>query len=119
MILPEWTARKDAGVSPPGRIFFVPFRREERLHRSPDGFSSEDKQAPHMRRVNRSALPPAAGSYCDMIPVFVSTCVRMVSFTEIEAPKNSAIFVLPMKIDDYECCDFRPGLGGAYSYKEE
>ena len=72
-----------------------------------------------MRRVNRSALPPATGSYCDMIPVFVSTCVWMVSFTEIEAPKNSAIFVLPMKIDDYECCDFRPGLGGAYSYKEE
>ena len=72
-----------------------------------------------MGDVNRSAIPPATGSYCDMTPVFVSTCVRMVSFTEIEAPKNSAIFVLPMKIDDYECCDFRPGLGGAYSYKEE
>ena len=72
-----------------------------------------------MGDVNRSAIPPATGSYCDMIPVCVSACVRIVSFTEIEAPKNSTIFVLPMKIDDYECCDFRPGLGGAYSYKEE
>lgn len=72
-----------------------------------------------MGDVNRSAIPLATGSYCDMIPVFVSACVRIVSFTEIEAPKNSTIFVLPMKIDDYECCDFRPGLGRAYSYKEE
>lgn len=82
--------------------------------------------------MDRSALPPAAGSYRELIstsrggkvffeiiPVFVSACVWMVSFTEIEAVKNSAIFVLPMKIDDYECCDFRPGLGRAYSYKEE
>lgn len=72
-----------------------------------------------MGDVDRNVIPPVTGRYWDMIPVFVSTCVRMVSFTEIEAPKNSAIFVLPMKIDDYECCDFRPGLGGAYSYKEE
>ena len=37
MILPEWTARKEAGVPPSGRIFFVPFRKEERLYMPPDG----------------------------------------------------------------------------------
>ena len=43
MILPEWTARKDAGVSPPsGRIFFVPF--EAPFHMPPESFLSEDKQ---------------------------------------------------------------------------
>ena len=64
MILPEWTARKEAGVSPSGRIFFVPFRREERLHRSPDGFSNDKQTDALMGDVNPS---PATGRYFEKL----------------------------------------------------
>ncbi len=60
MILPEWTARKEAGVSPsPAGSFFVPFRREGRLHMSPDNLFKRRQTGALMGDVNRSAIPPA------------------------------------------------------------
>jgi len=79
MILPEWTARKEAGVTPPpAGSFFVPF--EAPFHMPSDRFSN-DKQtgAPHETRKPRSALPPAAGSYRELI----STPRRGKAFFEI------------------------------------
>ena len=35
MILPEWTARKEADVPPSGRIFFVPFEEKISSEYSP------------------------------------------------------------------------------------
>lgn len=54
---------------------------------SPDNLFKRRQTDALMGDVNRSAIPPATGSYWDLIPVFVSTCVRMVSFTEIEAQR--------------------------------
>ncbi len=44
MILPEWTARKEAGVPPSGRIFFVPFEERNDCICLQTTFSSDDKQ---------------------------------------------------------------------------
>ena len=46
MILPEWTARKEAGVSPSGRIFFCALSKRETIaYCLQTTFSSDDKQA--------------------------------------------------------------------------
>ena len=66
MILPEWTARRKAGVTPPpAGSFFVPFRREERLHMPPDN-PFKRRQTAFMEDVNRSAIPPAGIARCDV-----------------------------------------------------
>ena len=62
MILPEWTARKDAGVSPPGRIFFVPF--EAPFHMPPDRFSNDKQTGALMGDVNPS---PVTGRYFERL----------------------------------------------------
>ena len=60
MILPEWTARKEAGVTPLRQdLFCVPFRREERLHMPPDNLFKRRQTDALMGDVNRSAIPPA------------------------------------------------------------
>ena len=46
MILPEWTTRKEAGVSLSGRIFFLcPFEERDDCICLQTAFSSDDKQA--------------------------------------------------------------------------
>ena len=64
MILPEWTARREADVSPPAGFFFLPFRREERLHRSPDRFSNDKQTGIPMGDVSPS---PATGRYFEKL----------------------------------------------------
>ena len=67
MILPEWTARKEAGVSPsPAGSFFVPFRREGRLHMPPDNLFKRRQTGALMGDVNRSAIPSDGIARCDV-----------------------------------------------------
>ena len=54
MILPEWTARKEAGVTPsPAGSFLCPLKRHFICLQTAS--QTTNKQAPHMRRVNRVA----------------------------------------------------------------